>query len=44
MIILEVFYTSLDYTVIKHMLAMTPSSFIAQLGGKQLLKINIEKN
>uniref|UniRef100_A0AC34GMQ5 Uncharacterized protein n=1 Tax=Panagrolaimus sp. ES5 TaxID=591445 RepID=A0AC34GMQ5_9BILA len=34
MIILEVFYTSLDYTVIKHMLAMTPSSFIAQLGGQ----------
>uniref|UniRef100_A0AC35FJ00 Uncharacterized protein n=1 Tax=Panagrolaimus sp. PS1159 TaxID=55785 RepID=A0AC35FJ00_9BILA len=34
MIILEIFYTSLDYTVIKHMVAMTPSSFIAQLGGQ----------
>uniref|UniRef100_A0A0N5ATV6 Amiloride-sensitive sodium channel n=1 Tax=Syphacia muris TaxID=451379 RepID=A0A0N5ATV6_9BILA len=32
-IILEVFYTSLDHTVIKHLIAMTPSSFIAQIGG-----------
>ncbi|KHN88751.1 Acid-sensing ion channel 1 [Toxocara canis] len=33
-IILEVYYTSLDFTVIKHMVAMTPSSFIAQIGGQ----------
>uniref|UniRef100_A0A7E4ZVR6 Acid-sensing ion channel 1 n=1 Tax=Panagrellus redivivus TaxID=6233 RepID=A0A7E4ZVR6_PANRE len=33
-IILEVFFTTLDYTIIKHVLAMTPSSFIAQIGGQ----------
>ncbi|KAL7070377.1 hypothetical protein ACQ4LE_010351, partial [Meloidogyne hapla] len=33
-IILEVFYTTLDYTVIQQMLTITPSSFIAQLGGQ----------
>uniref|UniRef100_A0A915MI83 Uncharacterized protein n=1 Tax=Meloidogyne javanica TaxID=6303 RepID=A0A915MI83_MELJA len=31
-IILDVFYTTLDYTVIQQMLTITPSSFIAQLG------------
>ncbi|KAF7629299.1 hypothetical protein Mgra_00009194 [Meloidogyne graminicola] len=35
-IILEVFYTTLDYTVIQQMLTITPSSFIAQLGGQWL--------
>uniref|UniRef100_A0A915DCS5 Uncharacterized protein n=1 Tax=Ditylenchus dipsaci TaxID=166011 RepID=A0A915DCS5_9BILA len=33
-IILEVFYTNLDYTMIKHMVAMSPSGFVAQLGGQ----------
>ena len=33
-IILEVFYTTLDYTVIQQMLTITPSSFVAQLGGQ----------
>uniref|UniRef100_A0A914NEQ5 Uncharacterized protein n=1 Tax=Meloidogyne incognita TaxID=6306 RepID=A0A914NEQ5_MELIC len=35
-IILDVFYTTLDYTVIQQMLTITPSSFIAQLGGQWL--------
>jgi len=38
-IILEIFYTSLDYTLIKQMVAMTPTSFIAQLGGQMSLWI-----
>uniref|UniRef100_A0A914XR84 Uncharacterized protein n=1 Tax=Plectus sambesii TaxID=2011161 RepID=A0A914XR84_9BILA len=38
-IILEVFYTSLDYTVIKHMVSMTANSFVAQIGGQVSLWI-----
>ncbi|KAE9556176.1 hypothetical protein FO519_000664 [Halicephalobus sp. NKZ332] len=38
-ILLEVFYTNLDYTLIKQMVAMTPTSFVAQLGGQMSLWI-----
>ena len=40
-IILEIFYTSLDYTLIKQMVAMTPTSFIAQLGGLMSISFNL---
>ncbi|KAL3081310.1 hypothetical protein niasHT_039787 [Heterodera trifolii] len=33
-IILDVYYITLDYTIIRHMLSMTPPSFVAQLGGQ----------